>query len=234
MGLKNHQSFTLNEKTYYPKYETCIEGSIYNSTQPMETGIIILPDNAIKEDWKVMTYLNANYAGTTEKEKQQIEKELNQVRDLAREKYGYLNILSKTVMYESSKGIGAIVTFVGLYLGIIFLISSAAILALKQLSDSSDNQTRYDILRKIGADEKMINKALFKQIAIFYMLPLALAIIHSIFGIITAEKVLAMFGKQDLIGSIIATAIFIIIIYGGYFLATYYGSKSIIKERENS
>ena len=139
--------------------------------------------------------------------------------------------LSKITNYEASKGIGSIVTFIGLYLGVIFLISCAAILALKQLSESADNKERYDILRKIGTDEKMINTALFKQIAIFYMIPLALAIIHSIFGIITAGKILEMFGKQDVLGGIITTAILIVIIYGGYFLATYFGSKSIIKSK---
>ncbi len=46
------------------------------------------------------------------------------------------------------------VTFIGLYLGIIFLISSAAILALKELSESTDNRERYVMLRKLGADEK--------------------------------------------------------------------------------
>lgn len=69
---------------------------------------------------------------------------------------------------EASIGITTIVTFIAIYLGIIFLIASVAILALKQLTESSDNKQRYTILRKIGCDEKMINKALFRQIAIFF------------------------------------------------------------------
>ena len=133
-------------------------------------------------------------------------------------------------LYDASKGLAATVTFIGLYLGIVFLISSSAILALKELSESSDNKERYKILRKIGADEKMINKALFKQIGIFYLIPLALATVHSIFGIKVCSIILDMFGKQDLVASIAITAGFIILIYGAYFLATYYGSKAIIKE----
>ena len=123
------------------------------------------------------------------------------------------------------------VTFIGLYLGVIFLISSAAILGLKELSESSDNKERFISLRRIGTDERMINKALFRQIAIFFMLPLILALIHSIFGIMFAVKILEVFGNEQLLPSIIATAIFIVIIYGGYFLITYSCSKSIIKER---
>ena len=233
-ALESGYEIVLNGEKYKPAYSECIHGFISDSTQPMETGIFILPDDAVKEEWKKYNYLNANYIGETEKEKQEIENKITELSDddtINASNIGDLMALSKITNYEASKGIGSIVTFIGLYLGIIFLISSAAILALKQLSESADNKERYDILRKIGTDEKMINGALFKQIAIFYMLPLALAIIHSIFGIITAGKVLVVFGKQDVIGGIITTAIFIIIIYGGYFLATYFGSKNIIKSK---
>lgn len=134
-------------------------------------------------------------------------------------------------MLESSIGLGALVTFIGLYLGIIFLISSAAILALKELSESTDNKERYKMIRKLGADEKMINKALFNQIFIFFMIPLLLAIVHSIFGIKFANKILRTMGISGLTSSITMTFIFLVLIYGGYFLLTYFASKNIIRER---
>ena len=144
-----------------------------------------------------------------------------------------LDGITKIVIIQSSVGVASIVTFIAIYLGIIFLIASAAILALKQLTESSDNKQRYLVLRKIGCDEKMINKALFSQIAIFFGLPLILAIIHSIFGIQFAMTIMAGLAKsEDLLPSIIATVIIIGIIYGAYFLATYLGSKNIIKEEE--
>ena len=132
---------------------------------------------------------------------------------------------------EATVGLTAMATFIGLYLGIIFLISSAAILGLKELSESSDNKERFRMLRKIGTDEKMINKALFRQIGIFFMLPLILALIHSVFGIKFAMVILEVFGDEQLLLSIIITSVFIVFIYGGYFLITYYCSKNIIKER---
>ena len=139
--------------------------------------------------------------------------------------------LTKHTIISASVGIATIVVFIAIYLGIIFLIASAAILALKQLTEASDNQQRYRILRKIGADEKMIHKALFTQIGLFFLFPLILAIVHSIFGIqflIYLMSVLA--GAEELLPSIIVTAIVIGGIYGIYFLATYIGSKNIIKE----
>ena len=125
------------------------------------------------------------------------------------------------------------ITFIGLYLGIIFLISSAALLALKELSESTDNIMRYSVLRKIGASNKQLNKALFRQIAIFFILPLLIAIIHSIFGIKFCTYILETFGREKMLASVSLTMLFLILIYGGYFLITYYCSKNIIKERKS-
>ena len=172
-------------------------------------------------------HFTAIYKGNNDEEKQKIE---NKILALNLDDNN-LNARSKISLYEASVGLGAVVTFIGIYLGVIFLISSAAILALKELSESSDNIQRYEILRKIGTDEKIINKALFKQIGIFFIMPLMLAIVHSIFGIKFANIILEGISQTEgLLPSIIMTAIFILIIYGGYFIATYFQSKSIIKK----
>ncbi len=111
------------------------------------------------------------------------------------------------------------------------MISSAALLALKVLSESTDNRARYTILRKIGADEKMISRALFEQSAFYFLLPLLLAVIHSIFGLKVADYLLKTMGQSQMTMPIIATAALLVLIYGGYFLITYWGSKRIIREK---
>lgn len=141
-----------------------------------------------------------------------------------------LLINTRIQIYTSSIGMGAMVIFIGLYIGIVFLISCAAILALKELSQSIDNKEKYQTLRKIGVDERMINRSLFKQIAIYFAFPLILAIIHSIFGIQVCNMMLQTFNQTDALEAIITTGIFLVIIYGGYFIITYLCSKSIIKD----
>ena len=136
---------------------------------------------------------------------------------------------SRIDLAESSVGLGALVTFIALYLGIIFLISSAAILALRELSDSADNKERYGMLRKLGVDERMIDMALFKQIGIFFAFPLILALIHSVFGIKFINIILATMGMSSMAASIGLTLAFVAVIYGGYFLITYLCSRSIIR-----
>lgn len=231
ISLKNNTKLTINGKNYYPKYQECQDGIIELSGSATNTGVIILPDNALEGIHPYKNILAANYQADTKEEKENVEDIVSTIINNHFNKDTLLSYNTKIDIYESSIGLGAMVTFVGLYLGIIFLISSAAILALKELSESTDNKERFNMLRKIGTDDKMINKALFNQIAVFFLFPLLLAIIHSIFGIEFANYILKTMGTESLLSSIILTAVFLVVIYGGYFLVTYYCSKNIIKER---
>ena len=238
-ALKQDDTITLKGKEYKAKYDECQEGFIDMSSSHINTGIILVPDDVeFEESEKERVFLAANYNAETEEEKENIEKLFTDAEDSEL----YKNVLAKGLDFdgmtkisiiESSVGVSTMVLFIAIYLGIIFLIASSAILALKQLTESSDNKERYMVLRKIGVDEKIINKALFKQIGLFFIFPLILAIIHSIFGIqfvMTLMSVLA--SSEELLPSIIATVGVMGVIYGLYFLATYLGSKNIIKEED--
>lgn len=239
-ALKVDSTVEINGKEYHSKYNECKNGYIYMSTSHTNTGIILVPDTfEFKEEWKEEHFLAANYNADTEEEKREIENILvgngdTEFYKKILEKGIELDGLTKIAIVEASKGIATIVVFISIYLGIIFLIASSAILALKQLTESTDNKQRYTILRKIGCDEKMINQALLRQIAIFFMLPLILAIVHSIFGIqFVLSGMTGLASVEELLPSVIVTALVISIVYGLYFLATYYGSKNIIREEEN-
>ena len=238
-ALKQNTDIQINGKTYHARYDECQSGFIYMSTSHTNAGLILVPDSfELKEEWKETQFLVANYNADTEEEKKEMDKMLtednNNVFFENLSKKGIeLDGMTKISIVEGSKGLATIIIFIAIYLGVIFLIASSAILALKQLTESSDNKQRYTILRKIGCDEKMINQALFRQIFIFFMLPLILAGIHSIFGIKFVSSMLEVLASpEELLPSIVATAVVIGLIYGLYFLATYLGSKNIIKEEE--
>lgn len=238
-ALKQNSDIEINGKTYHAKYKECKDGFVLMSTSNMNAGIILVSDNfEIKKENTEQYFLAANYNAETEEEKIELEKVLSgevdsELFDNLSDKGINLEGTTKISLTEASKGLSTIIIFIAIYLGIVFLIASSAILALKQLTESSDNKQRYTILRKIGCDEKMINEALFRQIFIFFMMPLTLAIVHSIFGIKFILSILAALASPDeLLPSIIVTAVIIGAIYGLYFLATYFGSKNIIKEEE--
>ena len=238
-ALAQNQTIEIMGKEYIPKYTECKSGYIYMSTSHVNTGLILVPDSVeFPEEMTEEYFLAANYNANTDEEKEKIESILS-----GTDESGFvetlvnkgieLDGLTKISIMESSIGLTTIIVFVAIYLGVIFLIASSAILALKQLTESSDNKERYIVLRKIGADEKMINSALFRQIGIFFLIPLIFAIIHSIFGIQFGIAMMAgLADSKDLLPSIIATVIVIAVIYGLYFWATYSGSKNIIKNND--
>lgn len=230
MALKDSATITISGKIYYPKYDKCMDGFLEISNSHVNDGIFIVPDDAVSNLSVEKEYLYANYKADSDDEKQEIENLLLSKSDALENIESTLGASTRLSIYEGSVSLGALVTFIGLYLGVIFLISSAAILALKELSEATENKERFKMLRKIGADEKLINKALFRQIAIFFLAPLVVAIIHSIFGIIFCNYILETFGNESLLLAIVLTAVFLVVIYGGYLLITYYCSKRIIKE----
>lgn len=235
--LGRGQSLEINGKKYTPKYKECQEGFVELAAQQLNEGIVLVPDGAVTKDQSSVWGISGNYKAADREGKQEQEKRLNQaikkVQKHSKDTKDSVSVNTRLDIAQSSVGLGALVTFVALYLGIIFLISSAAILALKELSESADNRQRYDLLRKIGVDEKDIRKALFKQIGIYFAFPLILAVIHSIVGIRFIHILLETMGMSSMLASVGMTAVLLIVVYGGYFILTYLCSRSMIRPREN-
>ena len=228
-ALKKGIILSVNGKEYKPRYSECMDGFVHIGVQNMNDGILVVPDNAVKPQQVRSMGLSADYRADTKEERYSIETQLDNLMKNISYKKSFIYRNSRIDLAESSVGLGALVTFIALYLGIIFLISSAAILALRELSDSADNKERYGMLRKLGVDERMIDMALFKQIGIFFAFPLILALIHSVFGIKFINIILATMGMSSMAASIGLTLAFVAVIYGGYFLITYLCSRSIIR-----
>lgn len=251
--------FQINYRgqTLSPVAKKHLEGFVTSSGMKSNTGILIVPDKIATDQAIGSRVLLVNYNTSADHTAQQIDNDIRRVYDLGnlsievhttdealqktkekskaeeqRPSGVSFSYMTKILIYTSSIGLQAIATFVGFYLGIIFLISSAAILALKQLSESSDNIEKYAALRRLGASNKMLNRALFIQIAIFFVFPLLVGILHSVFGIKFASSIIEIFGSGGLLASIPITASMLILIYGGYFLLTYLSSKRIISEKQ--
>ena len=223
--LKSNSTMIIFNHELKP-YKKLINGFVNISGNPANLGFFVVSDQIIEKDHLKYEILSGNY---NSKDQKIIDKLEEKVKKIHTEE-----TLIKDTRYEieiSAAGLTAIITFIGLYLGIIFLISSSAILALKELSDCIDDKKKYKILRQIGADEKEINKALFMQTFIFFMMPLSIAVIHTIFGLKFCEWILKSLGITSILNGSYMTFIFLILIYGIYFIITYLCSKNIIRER---
>lgn len=228
-GLATGATISLFGHNLEPKYRECKDGFLEMSGGHLNVGVIIVPDSVVDDSYIEREYIFANYNTSAKDEIKKIEEKINTIQK-SKKDYITPTVDTKTRIAESSIGLGAIVCFIGLYIGMIFLISGAAILALKELSESADNLERFRMLRKLGVDEKQMNRALFRQTAFFLVFPLVLAIIHSIFGMKFSREIIGMFGVEKMLYSIIMTSVILFVIYGGYFVITYFSGRSMIKE----
>ncbi len=226
-------SLTIDDRILTPKYSETKDGFIEMSSNQINEGLILVPSDLDLSGDEGYKFFVGNYNADNDADRKIIEEEIqNKAVNNEALIINYATTAStKTQFYDQSVGISAVVTFIGLYLGSIFLITCAALLSLKELSESSDNQEKYLLLKKIGVDQGTMNRALFAQIAIFFGLPLAVAIVHSVFGILFVDKIMLTFMHSSLLKSIIMTAIFVVTIYGGYLLITYFMSKRIVSSK---
>ena len=231
-ALKENDVIHIFGHTLKSAYETCIDGSMELSTNLSNTGIYIIPDAVADASAVSASCLIGNYSAEEKAAADDaIFTKVMQVNTTA-EKYGMeLAPISRIMLKTTSIGLGAVVTFLGMYIGMVFLIACGAILALKQLSDSADSIGRYEMLGKIGAEEKDICRSVFAQTGIFFLLPLILAAIHSVFGMKFSIFIMQAFGTERVGESVAVTSLILLLIYGGYFLVTYICGKNVIKER---
>lgn len=203
------------------KYENI---NLYNFTMKGDILIFVVKDSLLEGLKPVSSRFNMML-----KDNSNTKEELESIRDQLVESQVYS--ITKKEIYDNAAGLGATMAYLGIYLGLIFIITSAVVLAIQQLTESTDNVERYRLLKEIGVDQKMINKAIFTQVGVYFMLPLSLAIVHSIVGLKISSTIVGVFGNASIMPNIIITAIIFVIIYGGYFLATYLGAKKNIDEK---
>ena len=142
-----------------------------------------------------------------------------------------MSIDSRLQDYADLLGNKVLVIVMGLYLGSVFLLASAAVLALQQLSQAADNAQRYTLLAKLGAERKQRDRSVFIQVFLAFLLPLALAIVHAIVGMTSANAAIASVSKLDTTVSSAVTAVFLVVIYGAYFLLTCLGCRRLARGR---
>lgn len=192
-------------------------------------GIVFVVDDSLTENlWEQKRVLNINCI--SDEASISFQEKLEEYRNEAGAEASFMNYKSKINIYAGNITDKATAAFLAIYLGFVFIITGAAVLAIQQLSEAADNKERYCLLKKLGADKKLLDKALFTQIFSYFMIPLLLAIIHSIVGIKAVYNLLIQLGQVNIVSSIVLTAGFVILIYGAYFLLTYMGSKNIVNK----
>ncbi|MFK4323814.1 putative ABC transport system permease protein [Bacillus sp. RC97] len=230
--LKNSNKVNIKEKEYLVKKAKVIQENLYTYDVRTNYFTIVINDEFLSGYKITESVLNVNYLDGNREEYNK--KYDNVARGFYDENGPKLNInriagKSKDEVCAGSKGLKTIVLFIGIYIGIVFLITSMAVLALQQLSEASDSIDRYKSLKRIGSNGTMIDKTIFIQTFVYFSLPVFLAIIHSIVGIYVVNYYINRFQQTDIILPALMTGLVFLVVYVVYFYTTYVGYKNIVK-----
>ncbi|EQF38585.1 ftsX-like permease family protein [Clostridioides difficile CD169] len=110
------------------------------------------------------------------------------------------------------------------FLFLVFAIVAGSIIYMKIYSDAYEDKEKYKILLKIGTTEKDINRAILKEVAIFYTLPMLSATISSYFALRLAGDLL----MTDLFGIYILSLVICLIIFIIYGAVSVNKFKSVV------
>ncbi|WP_072831221.1 FtsX-like permease family protein [Clostridium collagenovorans] len=233
--MSENHSVKIKDKVYKIKNDKVIKHNLRTYYMQNNMLSIIINDDFCNGIELSSSNININFGGNDK-----IQRESDFISNMNRvygdpnrdyDKVGFALGNTRTEVYGEVKGMSTTVLFVVIYLGIVFLISSMAVLALQQLSEASDSINRYVALKKLGANKKSINKTIFYQTLIYFSLPVLLAFIHSIVGIKVTNEFITMYGSTDISASSFITALIFIVVYGIYFYTTYTGYKNIVKNK---
>lgn len=113
----------------------------------------------------------------------------------------------------------ALFAFIALFYGVTFLVSAAAMLALQQLSQTEDSHSSYLTLDEIGCDERMLAGAVHRQVGAYFVVPLAMALVHDVFGMRFVAYLTGSFGVAGAV-PVVPVVVLTVVVMGAYYLIT--------------
>lgn len=151
----------------------------------------------------------ANRAKTEKSIQKQLQKKIANCSIESRE-------LSRESFYELYGGF----LFIGIFLGIIFLMATTLIIYYKQISEGYDDRERYQIMQKVGMSKKEVRQSIRSQVLLVFFLPLIMAVIHLAFAFKIITKLLSVLNLTNVslffmytVGTVAVFAVIYAIIY---------------------
>ncbi|MDY3959170.1 FtsX-like permease family protein [Romboutsia timonensis] len=230
--MKNNNAIKMDGKTYYIKNKEVIKENLKTDYTQNNIFTLVVNDELCNNMNIFSSNVSVNFVGNDKDIKAaDFDYVINSYRtdDIDYDELGLVMANTRNQIYEENKGTTSIILFIGIYMGLVFLISSMAILALQQLSEASDSIERYKSLKRLGVSTESINKTIFVQTLIYFSVPVALAVVHSVVGIAVSNDFISMYNQPDIVGSSLITAGIFFVIYMIYFYITYSGYKNIVK-----
>lgn len=122
--------------------------------------------------------------------------------------------------HENSVGSSVIFTYIALYIGITFIISTGVILALTLLSPAYNDRASHTLLIRLGAPTHMRRQNICMQTTLCFLLPLAPALLDSLLILKALSTILYEFGKNGYAMAFLQTSLILCFLYLSYLILT--------------
>lgn len=128
-----------------------------------------------------------------------------------------------------SMGLKLLLIYLALYIGFVFLMTTAAVLSVQQLSEIADGIPRYRLLAQLGCDRSMVLRSLRTQIGIYFVAPLLVAGCHSACAIsLLYKNLLSLWGAGAVTGTLTIGIALVVAVYAIYLASTYLVARSAV------
>src|SRR5690606_21382439 len=140
-----------------------------------------------------------------------------QLQKLASEE---MQLITYYNIYRKGLESGGLNLFILGFLGLVFLAATGCIIYFKQITESHEDRSRYEILRKIGVSKKEVNAVIRKQMMFVFGLPLIIGVVHGLVILQIASNIFSVLIGTNLTVPIVITTLLYFIIYLSYYLLT--------------
>ncbi len=135
-------------------------------------------------------------------------------------RYKTVYLVSQEFERESFNSLFGAVFYIGIILSIVFITAAVLIIYYKQISEGYEDQSRFEIMQKVGMTKKEIRKSINSQLLTVFFLPLIIAFIHLVFAFPIICRLLLTVSINNVVlfaittvSSFIVFAVFYMIIY---------------------
>ena len=119
--------------------------------------------------------------------------------------------------------------FIGIFLGVLFLMAAGSIIFYKQLMEARDDEGRYEILRKIGMSRREVTVSVSRQIAAVFLLPFAVALLHCVVLLFAYRNMVYTIAVDT---PVVTYALMVVgvyfLIYAGFYLLSVRGYLKVV------
>lgn len=193
--------------------------------------LIVADDNALKDfDAEIQYHVGVETDGTQE-ERKMYASVVREAVEVSRAQSGFNRslIYSRAEQREEYMGMNGGFLFLGLFLGILFLMITVLIIYYKQISEGFEDRERFAIMIKVGMSRDMVKKAINTQVRTVFFLPITVAVIHLVMAFPMLKLMLMVFGLANTSLFVVCLAVTAVVFAVIYFIVFRFTSRSYYK-----